>query len=207
MKLRLAIAAILLACALDAAATTVFVMAVNPAEVTLVINGSTMRNLRAGETSPEGVRVLLIRGDMALIEVDGKRWDMRMGSRTSTSVTLQADSRGHFVTTILINGVPVRAMIDTGASTVAVNMSEARRMNVNFTGAQRAEVNTAGGKRAIWRVNLNTVQLGDIVLRNIEGGVTEGGAEQLAVVLLGMSFLNQVDMQRSGNQLILIQKH
>jgi aspartyl protease family protein len=207
MKLRLAVAALLLAGALEAAAATVFVMSVNPAEVSLVINGSTMRTLRPGETSPEGVRVLLIRGDMALIEVDGRRWEMRMGSRTTTQVVLQADSQGHFYTTVLINGQPVRAVVDTGASTVALNMAEARRVNVNFAGAQRGMTQTANGIRATWRVSLATVQLGDIVLRNIEGGVAEGGSEQLSVVLLGMSFLNHLDMQRSGNQLILIQKH
>jgi aspartyl protease family protein len=205
--MRALIGALLLACALQAGATTVFVMAVNAGEVSLMINGNVLRNLRPGETSPEGVRLLSIRGDSALLEVDGRRLEMRMGSRTSTSVTLQADSRGHFVTTIHINGIPVRAVIDTGATTVALNMTEARRLNVNFAGAQRGVVNTAGGKQPIWRVNLASVQLGDIVLKNIEGGVVEGGAEQLGTVLLGMSFLNQLDLQRSGNSMILIQKH
>jgi aspartyl protease family protein len=201
------LAALLFACSMHAAATTVFVMAVNAGEVSLMINGNVLRNLRPGETSPEGVRLHAIRGDSALLEVDGRRLEMRMGSRTSSSVTLQADSRGHFVTTVLINGVPVRALVDTGATAVALNMSEARRLNVNFAGAQRGVVNTAGGKQPIWRVTLSSVQLGDIVLKGIEGGVVEGGAEQLGTVLLGMSFLNHLELQRSGNTLILIQKH
>lgn len=205
--MRALIGALLLACALQAGATTVFVMAVNAGEVSLMINGNVLRSLRPGEVSPEGVRLHAIRGEAALLEVDGRRLEMRMGSRTSSSVTLQADSRGHFVTTVLINGVPVRALVDTGASTVALNMTEARRLNVNFAGAQRSVVNTAGGKQPVWRVTLASVQLGDIVLKGIEGGVMEGGAEQLGTVLLGMSFLNHLDLQRSGNSLILIQKH
>lgn len=200
-------ALLLLAWSLEGGATTVFVMSVTPVEVSIVVNGNAVRNLRPGETSPEGVRLVSIRGDSALLEVDGRRLEMRMGSRTSTSVTLQADARGHFVTTILINGQPVRAVVDTGATAVALNMSEARRLGVSFAGAQRDVVQTAAGKRPVWRINLASVQLGDIVLRNIEGGVTEGGAEDLPLVLLGMSFLKQLDLQRSGNSLTLIQKH
>jgi aspartyl protease family protein len=201
------LAFLLFACALEAGATTVFVMAVNPGEVSLVVNGNMVRNLRPGETSPEGVRLVSIRGDSAVLEVDGRQMEVRIGSRTSSSVTLQADSRGHFVTTIHINGAPVRAVVDTGATAVALNMTEARRLNVNFAGAQRIVMQTANGKRPAWRINLASVQLGEIVLKNIEGTVTEGGAEELPVVLLGMSFLNHLDLQRSGKSLILIQKH
>lgn len=193
--------------AMPAAATTVFIMSVTPGEVSMVVNGSAVRNLRPGEASPEGVKLLEIRGDTAVVEIDGRRWEMRIGSRTASSVVLQSDARGHFMAGARINGASVPVLVDTGASVVSMNMQEARRLGVDFTGAQRIVMRTANGERAAWRVRLASVQIGDIVLANVEGSVADGGPEVLPVVLLGMSFLNQVDMQRSGANLTLTRRH
>ena len=47
------------------------------------------------------------------------------------------------------------------------------------------------------------MQVGEIVLTNVPGSVIEVGQRELPVVLIGMSFLRNVDMQRSGNTLLL----
>ena len=49
------------------------------------------------------------------------------------------------------------------------------------------------------------VQLGDIVLRDVDATVSLGN--ELPIVLLGMSFLNQVEMQRAGRTLTLTRRH
>ena len=62
----------------------------------------------------------------------------------------------------MINGVAVRALVDTGASSVALNLNDAQRLGINLAGAQRIDMHTAGGVRPGLRARLAVVQLGDI---------------------------------------------
>jgi aspartyl protease family protein len=203
---RAALLALLLALAPAAfGATTVMVLSISRGQVEVLINGSVVRRLYAGQTTPEGVVVHEVRGDSALVEVDGKRWQMSLGSSTASSVLLQADPRGHFVTEILLNGVPMRALVDTGATTIALNMNDAQRLGIDLAAAQRIVMQTAGGPRRGLRARLASVQLGEIVLRDVEATISEGN--ELPIVLLGMSFLGQVEMQRSGQTLTLTRRH
>ena len=197
---------LLLAAASPAAlATTVMVMSIGQGRVDVLVNGSAVRTLRPGETSPEGVRLIEVGPQGALVEVDGRRWTMGLGSSTATSVVVQADARGHFLVTAAINGVPMRALVDTGASTVSLNLSDARRLGVNLAGAQSVTMQTAGGPRQGLRARLATVHVGDIVLRDVEATVSV--ADELAIVLLGMSFLNHVELQRAGTTLTMTRRH
>ena len=45
--------------------------------------------------------------------------------------------------------------------------------------------------------------MGDIDLGNVVAEVLEGGSAQLPQVLIGMSFLKHVEMQRSGSTMVL----
>ena len=200
-----ALAALVLAVPLPSGATTVFVTSIGPGQVNLIVNGSVVRSLRTGEVSPEGVRVIEIGRDVVHLEVDGKRWSMRLGSSTSSSVVLQADSRGHFVVTAHVNGLPTRAIVDTGASTVSMSRSEAARLRINLSGAIPGVAHTAGGARRVWLTRVASVQVGDIVLADVEVTVSE--TDELPITLLGMSFLNRVEMQRSGSTLVLTRRH
>lgn len=198
-------ALVLAAASFAASATTVMVMSIGPNRVDLLVNGSMVRVLRPGEASPEGVRLIGIGPQGALIEIEGRRWQMALGSSTSSSVVLHADARGHFLANATINGVAVRALVDTGASTVALNLSDAQRLGISLAGAQRIDMHTAGGVRPGLRARLAVVQLGDIVLRDVDATVSLGN--ELPIVLLGMSFLNQVEMQRAGRTLTLTRRH
>jgi aspartyl protease family protein len=187
------------------AGTTVMVLSISGERVDLLVNGSTMRSMYRGETSAEGVYVVEVRDDAALIEVEGKSFRMTPGSSTTPSAVLQADPRGHFLVEVAINGTPIRALVDTGASSVAINLEDARRMGVDLIGAPSVIVQTAAGPRRALRARLTNVQLGDILLQNVEATVSE--TNDLPIVLLGMSFLNQLDMQRSGRTLILTRRY
>lgn len=181
------------------------VMSMTGSRVEMLINNSNVRSLRAGETSPEGVKVIEISGGAALLEIDGRRWQMRIGSSTAASVVLQADGRGHFVASAAVNGLALPVLVDTGASTVALNMAQALRAGVDFTGARRVMVQTAAGPRTALLVRLASVSIGDVLVQNVEATVSEGN--ELPIALLGMSFLNQVEMQRSGATLTLTRRH
>jgi aspartyl protease family protein len=75
------------------------------------------------------------------------RFEMRLGSATAASVMLQADERGHFITAATIDGQPMPVLVDTGATAVAMNLSNALRAGVSFAGARRVSVQTAAGPR------------------------------------------------------------
>jgi aspartyl protease family protein len=202
---RVAAALALASASASAFATTVMVMSIAPRRVELLVNGTAVRSLRPGQVSPEGVKLVGVGPRGALIEVDGKRWQMALGSSTASSVVLHADARGHFLANALINGVPMRALVDTGASSVSLNLSDAQRLGVSLAGARRVTLQTAGGARSALQARLAEVRLGDIVLRDVEASVSL--ANELPIVLLGMSFLNQLELQRQGSTLTLTRRH
>jgi aspartyl protease family protein len=55
-----------------------------------------------------------------------------------------------------------------------------------------------------WRVKFNTVTVGSITLNQVDGMVVETG---LNVPLLGMSFLNRMEMRRDGPTMTLTQRY
>lgn len=124
------------------------------------------------------------------------------------SYTLTADSRGHFITTGSINGSSVRMLVDTGATAVSMSADEAWRIGLPYLNGKRVRLSTANGIITGYRVMLDTVEVGNITLNQVEGVVQEGsiGENSMPFVLLGMSFLNRVKMKHEGANLTLIRK-
>jgi len=196
------------ACLAPAAhATTVLVMSLEQDRVQLLVNGTAVRTLRAGQTSPEGVRLISADRTQALVEVDGRQLALGLGGSTVASAEIKADRSGHFLTTAYVNGVATNAVIDTGASAVAISSDEASRMSIRWAGAPRAQIATAGGPRAAYRVSLATVRVGGITLHNVDAVIMEGGKTELPITLIGMSFLNGVEMRRVGDTLTLMRRN
>jgi aspartyl protease family protein len=109
-------------------------------------------------------------------------------------VVLEADRQGHFVATGQINGRDVRFLVDTGATLVSVPESLADRLGLEREAPIRLE--TAAGTVQGWLTQLDEVRLGDIVQRDVRAAINPGRHES---VLLGMSFLRELEMtQRSG---------
>lgn len=213
------LSAILLALLLapaSAAATNVDVVGLFPNKAVVVINGGKPRTLSVGQTTSEGVRLISADSDSATFEIDGKRETLTPGqhgpiatsappSSKRKKVVLTADARGHFFTTGAINGVSTRFMVDTGATTIALSSEEAKRTGVNYLAGRRVLTQTANGVVPVYRVRIDAVDVGGITLRNIDAIVIEGG--RLPVALLGMSFLNRMEMRRDGDTLMLIQRY
>ncbi|MBI1991190.1 MAG: TIGR02281 family clan AA aspartic protease [Betaproteobacteria bacterium] len=180
----------------------------------VVIDSGKPRLLAVGETSPEGVKLISVAGESAVIEMGGKRERLTLGQSArlaggsrpagGKSVTLLADSRGHFVTIAAINGITVRVLVDTGASLVSMSSSEAKRLGINYTAGQKAFTSTANGVVPTYRVKIDEVRIGDVTLNNVDGMVHVG--DNLPIVLLGMSFLNRMDMKRDGEKMVLTKR-
>ncbi|QOC24302.1 TIGR02281 family clan AA aspartic protease [Wenzhouxiangella sp. AB-CW3] len=112
----------------------------------------------------------------------------------AVEVVLEADHQGHFVATGQINGHEVRFLVDTGATLVSVPEALADRLGLEKEAPIRLE--TAGGTVQGWLTRLEEVRLGDIVQRDVRASINPGRHES---VLLGMSFLRDLEMtQRSG---------
>ncbi len=179
----------------------------------LLINGE-RRILTVGERAAEGVKLISADSKQAVIEVGGKRYTHTLGSQISTSfakgstkrVSIYRNPRGMFTTVGSINGLPVNFLIDTGASAIAMGTFEARRLGLNYKiEGTEIVVRTASGLSNAYAVKLNTVKLGDIVQRNVEAFVIDN--DEPDTVLLGMSYLGQLNIVNEGAVMHLEQRY
>jgi len=200
---RLLVAALLLACAAQAQAVWVRLVGLGPGRAELQINQGAVRVMRPGETSPEGVRLLAATMDYAQVEANGAVHRLTLGQRIEPMVVLQADRRGHYGAEIQINGRSVIALVDTGATTVALNRSDAERLGLSYRQGRMVKMRTASGETDGYLISLDQVQVGPILLRNVEAWVS-ALPDSPAVALLGMSFLRRLEMVTDGDRLRLM---
>jgi aspartyl protease family protein len=209
--IRLALSAALLALLDNTAfATDVGVVGLFPGKAVLVVNNGAPKTYSVGSTIGSGIKLISVSDASVVIDNQGKRQNIALGeyinrsaSNDIPSVTLQADSRGHFMAQVQVNGVTVSMLVDTGATMISLPASEAMRMNIDYKKGQIGYTNTANGRATVYRVKLNTVKLGDIELNQIDALVQENG---LSSSLLGMSFLNRTEMHRQGEQMTLTKR-
>ncbi|HHH48163.1 MAG TPA: TIGR02281 family clan AA aspartic protease [Gammaproteobacteria bacterium] len=171
--------------------------------------------LAVGERKPSGLHLRSLKGGVATVDFDGRQYRLRLGQGPIStryakpqreSVTIAPDSRGMYHTPGAINGLPVQFLVDTGATSVAMNAHVARRLGVDYLlRGQPVMVNTASGRSQGWFVELHEVSVGGIKVHNVGAVVMEGGFPQK--ILLGMSFLNHLQIQRNGLLLELREKY
>jgi aspartyl protease family protein len=122
-------------------------------------------------------------------------------SEDATEVVLQRNRHGHYQATGQINGEQVQFLLDTGATTVAVPVRLAERLGLGRGPA--ITISTANGTATAYLTRLDDVRLGEITLHDIAATITPsmGGDD----VLLGMSFLKQLEFTQRGDSLTLRQ--
>ena len=192
-------------------ATSISVVGLFKDKAIVSIDGGKPRTLSAGQTI-QGVKLVSADSDSASFDIEGKRRTLGMGQSfaggTATdsrpSISLTADARGHFAATGALNGYPVTFLVDTGATAIAISAAEAKRIGIDYRSGQAVGVGTAAGVVPAWRVKFNTVKVGGISVNQVDGMVVETG---LNVPLLGMSFLNRMEMKRDGQTMTLTQRY
>ncbi|MBN1379760.1 MAG: TIGR02281 family clan AA aspartic protease [Gammaproteobacteria bacterium] len=167
--------------------------------------------LAVGESSEEGIKLLAIEQEGVQLDVSGKIDFYALGStRIGTQYTqpeklqerVYRDNSGMYRSVGSINGHMVSFLVDTGATTIAINSREAKRLGINYLlDGQMMAVNTASGTVRAWAVKLDRVTLGKIELNNIPAAVIDGSS--LQEVLLGMSFLERLNVQHQGEVMLL----
>jgi aspartyl protease family protein len=121
-------------------------------------------------------------------------------------VTIPADARGFFQVLAEMNGVPIRAVVDTGASAIYLGRTQAAALGVDTTRGRRSEMSTFRGPRTIWVVKLERVQVGGLVARDVDAWVVEEGEEGPPQPLLGMSFLARFEVRVAGGAMTLSER-
>lgn len=169
--------------------------------------------LNVGETSPEGLKLIAANSNNATFEINGEKQIFPLGDRINsnyieaekkTAVTLWP-TNGMYTATGNINGYTISFLVDTGASTIAMNAATASRLGIDYRLGQQVGIRTASGKSVGYKVKLDYVQLDQIKLHNVDAVVLDG--EEPSVTLLGMSFLGQLDIEHNGERLDLRQKY
>jgi len=196
------------------AQSNVRVVGLFPNAAVLSIDGQ--RTLvKAGQTGPQGIKVVSADSRSAVLSIDGVRSthtlsrDYGSGGFATPEkrrLTISKGAAGHYWVTGSVNGNSVPFMVDTGASTIAMNAAQAQRLGLDFknTGTP-VMVSTASGTEQAWRVYLNSVKLGAIEVLGVDAMVLDSAFPQ--DVLLGMSFLSRVSWREEQGALIVEAKH
>jgi aspartyl protease family protein len=121
------------------------------------------------------------------------------------TVELKAGAHGHFYSRVHVNGRAVQAMVDTGASIVALTFEDARNAGIHVRdGDYTHRVSTANGVARVAIVTLDSVAIQDIVVRNVRAAVAEPG--KMTTTLLGMSFLGQLRRAQMSRGVLLLEE-
>lgn len=199
MRIRVLLAATLvLLPALGLAQPRVQVVGLFPGAAVLTVDGQ-RKLVRVGQTGPGGVQVVSVDGQGARLRVDGverhyplgREYSAGFAAPTATSVSIARGAGGHYWVAGSIDGHVTQFLVDTGATSVAMNEAHARRLGLDYrTQGRRITVNTASGTARAWSLRLDSVKVGAIEVLGVDAVVIEGGAP--SEMLLGMSFLNRV---------------
>jgi aspartyl protease family protein len=203
----------LLIFSLPAQARDVVVLGIFPDRAMLQVDGA-RQVLRVGERTEHGIHLVSTdsRAGHVVVEIAGQRRLVALGGRAggtfqtreSARAQIYADSRGAYTTTGSINGRTITFLVDTGATSIAMNSNEAQRLGIDYTRGQLTQARTASGTSFAYEVILDRVRVGEIEQRNVRALVLPGNSPHIA--LLGMTFLSRVEMRNEGQALILEQR-
>jgi aspartyl protease family protein len=117
---------------------------------------------------------------------------------------LEADERGQYAGEALVNGLPVRMLVDTGASDVFVSASTAARLGLAPSGERRRTIQTANGQSIATPAVLRRLSFGGLYMNDVEALVLAPEAGEIN--LLGESFLKRLlSVEQRDGMLILRQ--
>jgi aspartyl protease family protein len=118
---------------------------------------------------------------------------------------LYADTRGHFHADIYIRGIPVRTLVDTGASLVSFSTEDAAKFGLRDEPNQKkAQFNTANGLVTASIVRIPEMRLQGITVYDVEAAIMPKGA--MSGTLLGMSFMKKLQSYESRGSSMVLRK-
>ena len=214
MKALVVAAQLLAAAAVAHAAGSVTLTGTIGSRAILIVNGAPPKTVAVGETF-QGVKLLSLQSEQAVVELEGKRVNLRMDTPVSIGggggsggsgnrIVLPADSRGHFMTQGTINGRAVTFMLDTGYTNVDMSAAVEQRIGLDYSKGQPVQIGTANGVAQGYRLRLQSVRVGDVEVYDIDAVVSQ---QSMPFVLLGNSFINRFSMRRDADQMVLEKRY
>ena len=181
-----------------------------------VINIDGQRTLlKVGQEGPMGLQLISADSRSAVLSINGRQQRMELSrdynqggySTPEKQRLIIARGRGgHYWVNGSVNGSSMPFLLDTGASAVALNAVQARRLGIDFMASGKPmQVTTASGVERGWQVTLRSVKVGAIEVLGVEAIVLEGNFP--ADALLGMSFLNRIGWRQEQDALVLEAKY
>ena len=217
---RIASIAIGLLVSTGATALDVNVVGLFPNKAVVQIEGGALQTLSVGQKTRDDIVLLSVERDGATFNVQGRRVALSMGpARRQTSpaaaaqtspaaaanyAVVPANDRGDLLADGEVNGMPVRFAVDTGATFITLPAREASRLGLDYHNGQKVLMETANGSVFAYRLKLDTVRVGEVAVHDVDAVIAEGNS--LPIALLGMSFLNRVDIRREGPILTLTKR-
>ena len=188
------------------------IQALMPGMVVLLIDGE-RATLKKDAPVLQGVTLISSTTREAVLEIDGVQKTYQMGTAVSTNFTeresiteqIMIDRMGMFRAHGSINGQSIRFLVDTGATSVAMSSTEARKLGIQYRlDGRQTKTHTASGIAKAWAITLKSVRVGQLLEKNVPGIVVDG--EYPRHVLLGMSFLNRMKVEKEGSKMIISRK-
>ncbi|MDJ0833748.1 MAG: retropepsin-like aspartic protease [Gammaproteobacteria bacterium] len=162
----------------------------------------------------DGIKLISASGRGAVLQFsDGSQKTLGINQSISSAfkkpqkkkLRVFSDSQGMFMVDGAINGRSTRFLIDTGASHIAISSAEADRLGLDYKNAPTGRVQTASEEVPVWNIKLDRVKVGSINVPQVDAVVLSGNRPEH--ILLGMTFLQHLNMQREGTAMILEKKY
>ena len=203
----------LVACHSALALPDIQVQGLMPNQAVVTIDGK-QRILKVGKPGTDGVSLVSADSKKATLEWQGERFERTLNKQITSNFSAHAEKsevriergiNGHYNTPGHINGRLVNFMVDTGATAIAMNHTEADRLGISWRQGTRTIAGTAGGDTPSYMVTLDTVTVGGVTLHNVQAAVIVADTDN--DILLGMTFLERTEMREENNALVLRKKY
>jgi aspartyl protease family protein len=208
MKLSLVL---LLLLPLSSLAIEIEVRALFSGAAMFVIDGQNQL-LKTGQVSNSGVELVEANPSEAIVRINGQTRTLQLSGRISSTfekpekarVLINVAENRQYITTGSINGRPVRYLVDTGANVVAINANTAKTLGLSVEEGVKVYASTASNDLQVTMVILKEMIVGEIKRNNVQAIIIDG--ENPKDILLGMSFLQHVDISEKSGLMVLTSK-
>jgi aspartyl protease family protein len=168
--------------------------------------------LKKGQISRSGVELIDANHKEAVVQINGQTRTLQLSDRISSTyerqenvkVLINMAANRQYITAGSINGRPVRYLVDTGANIVAINANTAKMLGLSIEDGVKVNASTASEDLQATMVMVEEMVVGDITRNNVQAIIIDG--ENPKDILLGMSFLQHVDISEKAGLMVLTSK-
>jgi aspartyl protease family protein len=148
--------------------------------------------------------VLRIDGQTRRFEL-GREYSEGFSAPSKQQISIARGLGGHYWVAGSVDGHPMQFLVDTGATSLAINEQHAKRLGLDYRVKGRPMLaSTASGTAKGWKLSVDRVKVGSLEVLGVDTVVLEGDAPTEA--LLGMSFLSRVRWREEQGVLVLESK-